>query len=393
MAARLQRQQILLSTALLLPVLAALLAPAPAAAEGGSLRRFGAQVDISGQDLPGVIAAGAQVSLKGSSTGRVMLAGADVGVDATVQAPAYVVAAEARLGGDIAGDLSVYGGHIEVGSAVDGDFSALGSRVEIAKSGKIAGRSDITAASVAFAGQSGGQLSIDGDTVDFNGTAKSGVRIEALVVRIGADADITGDADIYTIGTPSIDEHAKIHGHVTTHSLPEASGVRAFSQAGLIAQLLPLLFLAGSALVAGLLFLWLGRGGAEGTIDELIDSPGVSGLWGIATIVLMPIAAVLLSLTIIGAPVGALALLTLPLLLLLGYASASLGLGEWMFNRLGEPRSAGLRALHLLAGLVVLGILGLVPWAGPALLAIATLCGLGAFLRTLHDRMRGAARV
>jgi len=97
-----------------------------------------------------------------------------------------------------------------------------------------------------------------------------------------------------------------------------------------------------------------------------------------------------LSLTIIGAPVGALAVLALPLLLLLGYSCAGLGLGEWFFNRLGEPRSSGLRALHLLVGLICLTVLGIIPWAGPALLVVATLCGLGALLRTLHDRMHSS---
>jgi hypothetical protein len=100
-----------------------------------------------------------------------------------------------------------------------------------------------------------------------------------------------------------------------------------------------------------------------------------------------------LCLTIIGAPVGALTLLALPLLLLVGYACAGLGLGEWFFNRLGDPRPAGVRALHLLAGLVVLGVLGLIPWAGPWVLVVAALCGLGALLRALHDRMGGAGVV
>jgi len=39
--------------------------------------------------------------------------------------------------------------------------------------------------------------------------------------------------------------------------------------------------------------------------------------------------------------------------------------------------------------LIALGAVGLIPWAGPVLLALAALCGFGAVLRTLHDRMRG----
>jgi len=102
---------------------------------------------------------------------------------------------------------------------------------------------------------------------------------------------------------------------------------------------------------------------------------------------------VLLSLTFVGAPIGVLTLLALPMFLLLGYACAGLGLGEWFFNRLGEPRSAGMRALHLLVGLVALGAVGLIPWAGPAVLGVAAICGFGALLRMLNDRFRPRAAV
>ena len=185
-----------------------------------------------------------------------------------------------------------------------------------------------------------------------------------------------------------IDKGAKIAGKLNRRSLPMFSIERLQASQGPLGALMPMLYLLGSALMTGLLFLWLGRGGVEGAIDELIDSPAASGGWGLAAIVGLPIAVVLLSLTIIGAPIGALALLALPLFLLLGYACAGLGLGEWFFNRLGEPRSAGMRALHLLVGLAVLGLLGLIPWAGPAVLALAAICGFGALLRMLNDRLR-----
>ena len=367
-------------------------APFAAGAEN-SLRRFGASIEINDDAMTGLMAGGAEVKVKGHSSGRVVVFGADVQVDAEIADGLYAAGADVRIGGTTKGDSGVFGGHVSVSSTIDGTLTAVGSKIEIAKDAKIGGAASLVGAKVAFAGQTQGRLSIEASDVEFAGTAKGPLRIEAPHIHIANGAVIEGDADFFSIADPEIDAGAKITGHITKHSLSEVSAARAFAAAGPMAYFIPGLFLLGSAMMAGLMFLWLGRGGAEGAIDELIDSPTASGLWGLAALVLLPIAALILSLTIIGAPVGALAMLAMPLLLLLGYACAGLGLGEWFFNRMGEPRSAGLRALHLLAGLLCLGAIGLIPWAGPVLLAIATLCGLGALLRTLHDRMRAVRPV
>ena len=365
----------------------------PALAADGGLRRIGANIEVDDNAMTGLIAGGAEVKVKGRSSGRVVLFGADVQLDAEIADSLYVVAADARVSGAAKGDVELAAGQMIVNSMIDGDLTAVGSRIRIDKGTKIGGAAGLTGADVSFAGEAAGPVTIEASDVYFGGAARGPLRIEAPHVHIADGAVIDGDVEIYTVAEPQIDAGAKITGHVNRHSLSEISATRALAAAGPVARILPGLFLLGSALMAGLMFLWLGRGGAEGAIDELIDSPASSALWGLGAIVLLPIAALLLALTIIGAPVGALALLALPLLLLLGYACAGLGLGEWFFNRLGEPRSAGLRALHMLGGLVCLGLLGLIPWAGPLVPVIATLCGLGALLRTLHDRMRGAGTI
>ena len=362
----------------------------PALGAETSLRRFGANVEINDDAMTGLIAGGAEVNIKGHSSGRVALFGADVQLDADVADSLYMIGADVRASGTVKGETELIGGRVSAASAFDGNLTAIGSRVGITKGAKIGGAANITGAKVTFGGEAHGPLTIEASEVEFSGAARGPLRIESPHIHFANGAVVDGDAEIFSIADPVIDPGARITGHVNKHSLSEVSAARAFAAAGPMGRFLPAIFLLGSAMMAGLMFLWLGRGGAEGAIDELIDSPASSGLWGLAALVLLPIAAVVLSLTIIGAPVGALAMLALPLLLLLGYASAGLGLGEWMFNRLGEPRSAGVRALHLLGGLIGLGAVGLIPWAGPVLLALASLCGFGAVLRTLHDRMRGA---
>ena len=371
-----------------LGLLALLCTASATLAADGSLRRIGARIDIDDANLPGLWAWGADVKVKGRSSGRILLVGANVALDAEVSDNVYVAGANAGVAGKILGDLSVYGSQVVVGSNVQGALTGMGSRLTVTSDSRIGGETSLSGGDVTFAGAAAGPLRIEATSVEISGQVKGPLRIEATRVHFTDSARIDADAEIYTVADPVIDKGAKILGKLNRRSLPRFSIERLEAASGPMAGIVPMLYLLGSSLMAGLMFLWLGRGGVEGAIDELIDSPAASGGWGLVALIGLPIAVVLLSLTIIGAPIGALALLALPLFLLLGYACAGLGLGEWFFNRLGEPRSAGMRALHLLVGLVALGAAGLIPWAGPVILAIAAICGFGALLRMLNDRMR-----
>ena len=382
-----------LQRVLILCLAALALLTAPALAAEQSLRRFGATVDIDDQSLPGVWAAGSDVSVKGRSSGRVVLAGANVLLDADVADDAYIAATSATIKGRILGGVRAYGSLVEFGGAVAGGVSARGSRIAIAPEAKLEGEVELEGSDILVAGEVVGPLRIEATTVEIAGTVKGPLRIEATRIKFADSARIEGDASIFTSAEPEIAPGAKISGKLTRESLAGTLQSRLLGESGPMGRVLPGIILLGSGLMAGLLFLWLGRGGAEGAIDELIDSPLASGGWGLAALLLLPLAAAILGLTIIGLPVAALGLMALPLLLLLGYACAGLGLGEWFFNRLGEPRSAGMRAFHLLAGLLVLSLLSLVPWAGPVLIVFATVCGFGALLRMLGDRLRGRPQV
>ncbi len=164
----------------------------------------------------------------------------------------------------------------------------------------------------------------------------------------------------------------------------------AYRDGGILARARVALMIAAGGLLAGLFFLWLGRGAVEDTIDRLVEETGWSGLVGVLTLIILPLAAGVLAVTLVGAPLGLFLMGALPLMLLLGLAAAGFGIGEFLLNRTGEPRSTGARVLMLLVGLVALAALGLIPYAGPAIAALATIFGFGAVLRAVRGRLRPA---
>jgi hypothetical protein len=113
---------------------------------------------------------------------------------------------------------------------------------------------------------------------------------------------------------------------------------------------------------------------AEGLITR---EPGRVLVAGLAGSVLLPILALLVTATIIGAPVGLGALLVvLPALAFLGWIVAAIWVGDWLVVRMRGSAEPGQPYLAALVGVIVLAFAGLVPFVS----AIATLFGYGALL-------------
>jgi hypothetical protein len=165
---------------------------------------------------------------------------------------------------------------------------------------------------------------------------------------------------------------------------------------------------AGAVLAPAMLLLWIGFGlstiiaglflaalaarqvrDAEALISR---EPLVTFLVGFLGVIAIPVGAVLLFVTIVGAPLGfGLLFAILPLLAFAGYLVAAIWTGDWILRRT-EPATARERPfLAAVLGVVVLGILGLVPVVG-LLVSIASLLGFGALLRLGFRALRGTPR-
>jgi len=81
--------------------------------------------------------------------------------------------------------------------------------------------------------------------------------------------------------------------------------------------------------------------------------------------------------------------LLIPFLLILGFTTTTLGVSDWILNRNNEPKKTGQRILLLAAGVVLLVIIGLIPFLGGLLIFLALLWELGATVATFARRLSG----
>jgi hypothetical protein len=211
----------------------------------------------------------------------------------------------------------------------------------------------------------------DGSLV-LQGAVVKSVFVTGGSVSIDAASTVTGDVRTLD-ATVTVDPAASIGGTVASFEkdLIAASGI-----------LVPafFLFMLGFAVVllaAGLGLAALAAKQVRAAESLIRHEPGQSLLVGLAGLVVIPVAAILLMITIIGAPLGlAIMFLVWPAAAFVGYLVAGIFIGEWLLQRNPARPIPERPYLAAVIDLIALQVISLVPFVG----AIASLFGFGAVL-------------
>ena len=210
---------------------------------------------------------------------------------------------------------------------------------------------------------------VDGPVVALNGDIRVSGSVTEDVVALNGRATIAGGArvggDVVSSRAPQVDPGATIEGETRT--------VR-FSLRGLGVLFWVAWWVAVtiSLLIIGIVLLALAPAAMAAAYAVARGEPGRAIGWGLLVSVGLPVVSVLVMFTVVGIPLGVIALLSLALLYAMGYVAAALALGRMMVK---EPTS---RYLAFLAGLVVLRIVGLIPVIGGLVTFVASAYGVGA---------------
>jgi cytoskeletal protein CcmA (bactofilin family) len=352
-----------------------LLGCVPASAQMDDIWRAGARVNVIASEHYDVWAAGAVVSVRGTVNHELTAAGAEIDVDVTTKGDSRLAGAIVSVKGNIEKDLYIAGARLNVDARIGGSLAAGGARLIIGSQSEIAGPMRLAGADVVFAGSSRGSAEIYGDAVQIDGRIGGNLLVRARSVTIGKTAVLEGDAVFETLNDPDIEEGATLRGRQTV-TLPRPNPRETFSVARALAAVV--LFGIGAGLILGLILLIAARPIVEQTIVQIRDAPFRSLLIGLTAVISVPLIAVALMATVIGMPIGVLTLLAFPLLLLVAWVVAAFAIADWLFNRSRTERSFGGRLLLLLAGLVVITLIGVVPVLGVLVWLLVVLLGLGA---------------
>ena len=237
------------------------------------------------------------------------------------------------------------------------------------------------------AGQTVDTVVVVNGTATIEGTVNSVVLVRSTATLTGATArhlvvvDSTANLGPATTITGDV---STLHGDVVRDATAVVSGRTTTLDTNLAAlafALIPLLILIWlgvyvAMVVAALALAAFGARQVRAAESMISRRPGHSLAAGLVATFVLPILFGIVTITVIGAPVGlAMLLVGLPLLAFAGWLVAAIWLGEWLLGKRGRVDAAHPYTAAVL-GVIVLAVAGIVPFVS----AIATIFGLGGII-------------
>ena len=267
------------------------------------------------------------------------------------------------IDGRVEGDLDAFSGNVRVNGTVAGNVSAFGGNVVLADGGRIGGSLEAAAGNVIVNGRVGGDATVGAETI-----------------TVGPGADVNGDL-VYD-GELTRAPGAAIAGQVVQRDDlavgPGPQGPFLPAWFGVVYGLLVNLLLG-----AVLLFVFptFSRDVAGKASADPLRSAGV----GLLLFVAIPIALVLVALTLVGIPLSLTGFLVYGLLLWLSGVYGAYAVGTWLLSL----ADADNRWLALAVGVLVVAVLTQIPVVGGLVQFVVLLVGFGALALNLRARYRG----
>lgn len=320
--------------------------------------------------------------------------GGSVEISGTVNGDVYIFAEQVTIDGLVNGDLLCCGGSIDISGRVTHNCRILGGQVLI--SGEIGKNATVAAGNLQLLSSAflGGNLVATAGNVDLAAKIGSDATILASNLRVSSQINndlqsyvgqmrITSRAVIgrnldYRSNNPAwIEAGATIHGTTTyhpsfVHELVKGTWIQSLLVGSKIVAILMNFFYT---FVIGLILIKVFPKNLESALYELKKHPLKSFSYGLMLLILLPLASLLMLMTILGIPFA----LTLIALNIIGFYTAKvyciIWASNWIFAKF-KMRANRLPSFFL--GLVIYFCLTPIPVFGTILAFVFMLLGLGA---------------
>ena len=332
--------------------------------------------------------AGPTVRISAPVAGDLFAAGGQLIVEQPVARDAALAGGDVALNAPVAEDLRAAGGQVSIDAAVGGEAHLAAGRLRIGRSGSVAGAAWLAGGEVEMLGRLAGGSSVHAGQAHIDGPVDGDLTVRAGSLSLGPRARIAGRLNYQSREPLQQDPQAVVSGPVVREPLPERTPPPAPSS-GIEGALLWLVGLMLAGVVWRLVFPVQSRSAEASLADRPWRSLGIGALVVLAT----PPAAVLLLVTVVGAPLALAAIAAYALLLLLGYLVTAGALGERLLRDTGRvPNASRAReALALAAALLALMLIGWLPWLGWLVSLAAAMAGIGSLVDRLVVRLPASA--
>lgn len=348
---------------------------------------FGSEIIVSNDIEGDLISAGGQIEVTGDVSQDLMVAGGTL-----------------NLGGYVGDDARIGGGFITISGDISDDLVAAGGQINILKNADIGGAAVITCGTLNFAGNSGEGAKLNASDITISGKIDGDVEIgDVERLKVTGSAEITGDLIYKSSRKADIADGAVIGGVLRETIIEEKVDTVARTTpwavftatyiGGRIIAFLAMFVLGLILLLAIPVFFEKFTERLKKTLGLCVGS-GAIVIFGvpIGTVIIF-IISVILFITIIGSALGAVALASNIIILILyglliytSTAFLSYTLGKVILSKTQlDMGKYGWKVLAYLIGLVIIMILYSIPFVGWLIRFAGILFGTGAVALVLKD--------
>lgn len=324
-------------------------------------------------------AAGGSIEISGVVKGDVYVFGSRVMIDGDVEGSVIATGGTITLSGNVSGNVRIAGGQIELDGTILQNVTVMGGNVELSTRARVGKNAVITGGMVNLEGTIGGNLTVTASNARLSGDVGGNVKGYVGQMRLSSRADIHGNFEYSSSSEAFIDNGADIRGQVIYHPSVVREVFRGKWTGGVLfgTKMTGLLMNFLFSFVVGLIFYKLFPKRLKAAVLLIEKNPWKAFWTGILIAILLPIAVLILFVTILGFPIA----LALVALSLLGFYSGKIFPIFYFSNRfLPKIKMKKDRLATFFVGLVLFFLLLQIPFFGSILSLIFTFIGLGALV-------------
>ncbi|MGE0197195.1 MAG: hypothetical protein AB7N99_06550 [Simkaniaceae bacterium] len=319
---------------------------------------------------------GRSIEISGTVNGDVYVFGGQVYFDGTVNGDIIAAAGSIEISGTVTKDVRILAGQAAINGKIGRNLTGVTATIELSPSANIGNNAVIVSGNADIESIVNKHLRLYASSVRISDQIKGNVDAYVGQMRITSKANIGGKLEYWSNSTALIDPNAHIGNGVIHHPSffykffhGKFSTILKVSS-----KLAGLLMNFCYSFVIGLIMLRYFKLRIDRTIDTLNRKPLQSLIAGIVLMILLPLAFLVLIITILGVPF-ALALLSLTVVSF--YTAKVLSIlwaTKLLFYRFDFQKH---RRLYFAFGLILYFILTIIPYVGTAISLAALLLGLG----------------
>ncbi len=337
-------------------------------------------LEMNGKIQGDLLAGGMSLTVRNMVDGDLTAGGYSIKVSGNVGDDVRLSGANLEISGTINGDLVAFGGNVNIAGNVKGDVITGGGNVKI--SGNIEGTVDARCGEMIIEGTIGQNVVLTASKLTLSPTA---VLRGGLTYTSKSEANIQGGAQIDGAVIREEGGMMIFWGlcSAVANYLPEQPGNWKEWKDGLPAWFRALFRLSSfvSLLIAGIIIISLYERHATMVADRIISFPLKSFGLGLLFLVGIPIVALILCITIVGLPLGLVAMTTCLVFSYISRVYVALVIGREILDRISKQE---IRIIWpLILGLLIITLLSFIPYfIGGIIQLVCVLFGLGGMLMT-----------